>query len=94
MLFTLFAQAGQTLSLTTYLAAGIYTVRVEGLAPDGTALPFLAYTLKGVTLTDPIAPVISDPTLAPPAVPDFTWGVNDAAYYALLMLDALGDVVW
>ena len=61
---TLFARPGQTVSTNVYLAAGEYTVRVEGLATAGTDLPKgLDYTLKGVTLTDPIAPVLLDPAL-------------------------------
>src|SRR5262249_45451828 len=57
---TLFAEAGQTVSGTTYLTTGTYTIRFEVLTPDGTALPTMTYSLKGVTLTDPIAPVSLD----------------------------------
>ena len=53
---TLFAQAGQTITVDTYLLAGVYTLRFDGLTRSRGPLPDLAYTLQAVTLTDPISP--------------------------------------
>jgi hypothetical protein len=90
---TLFALAGQTVSTNVYLAVGEYTVRVEGLTPDGVALPALDYALKGVTLTDPIAPVSLDPALDGTGLtPDYT--LTKGIVYAPKAYDMLGDVIW
>jgi len=92
---TLFAQAGQTVSGTTYLTTGNYTVRYEVLTQTGDALPTLNYSLKGVTLTDPIAPVSLDSSLSPTALtPDFTINKLGPKTSAGLVLDPIGDVVW
>jgi hypothetical protein len=92
---TLFALAGQTVSTNVYLAAGDYTVRVEALSPDGVALPALDYTLKGVTLTDPIAPVSLDPALDGGGLtPDYTLIKCAVSVYAAKSYDLLGDVIW
>jgi hypothetical protein len=93
---SLFAQAGQTVSLTTYLALGVYTVRYEGLTPTGSALPNLTYSLQGVTLTDPIGPTGSNPTLGSgsTAVSDYSWTKFLSDYYATLVLDPVAGVLW
>ena len=83
------------MSLTTYLAAGTYTVRFEVLSPSGTAPPDTTYALTGAPLTDPIGPVGSDPTLGggwTATTYQWAWGVYD--YYTRLVLDPLADVVW
>jgi hypothetical protein len=89
---TLFALAGQTVSASTFLAAGKYTIRFEALTPDGFKLPTMTYGLKGVTLTDPIATASSDPTLSPLS-PDYTLSRGTVKAYAGA-LDILGDVIW
>ena len=91
VLATLFAEAGQTISASTYLSAGSYTVRFEGLTPTGSALPGLTYSLRGTTLTDPISPTPADPN-AP--VNDYTWQKFQDDYYASLVYDPAWDVAW
>ena len=93
---SLFARAGQTVSLTTYLAQGPYTVRFEGLSPAGTALPTLTYTLQGVTLSDPIGPTAVDPTLNPSGTVtnDYAWAAFQPDYYATLVLDPVAAIAW
>src|SRR5205823_9512806 len=93
---SLVAPAGQTVSLTTYLAQGTYTVRFEGLTADrGEALPKLTYSLKGVTLTDPIGPTGSDPTLGGKGTVtnDYVWTKFLLDYYTNLVLDPITDVL-
>jgi hypothetical protein len=90
---TLFAKAGQTVSTNTFLAAGTYTVRFEGLAPDGMTLPKLDYSLKGVNLTDPIATVSDDPSLSTLS-PDYTFTKLSVSLNAGKTFDLLGDVIW
>jgi hypothetical protein len=68
-LFTLVALNGQTVSGNVYLTVGTYLVRYAGGAPNGTALPALAYMLRGETISDPIGPRSSDPTSAPAGQP-------------------------
>ena len=89
---TLFAKAGQTVSLTTYLSQGAYTVRFDGLSPAGTALPSLTYALTGVTLTDPIGPTGSDPTGG--GLTNYDWSQNSLSYYTVLTYDVLAAVIW
>lgn len=90
---TLFALAGETVSTNVFLAAGVYTLRVELLAPAGTALPTMDYTLKGVTLTDPIAPVSLDPALDGTGLAaDFKLTKDVKSTYAAASYDLLGDV--
>ena len=96
MVTSLFARAGQTVSLTTYLAQGAYTVRFEGLSAAGTALPALTYTLQGVTLSDPIGPTAVDPTLNPngTVTSDYAWTAFQPDYYATLVLDPVAAIAW
>jgi hypothetical protein len=93
---SLFAPAGQTVTATTYLAAGAYTVRFDGLTPAGLTLPTLTYTLKGVTLSDPIDPVVTDPTLGGKSQtgPDYNWTKLSLDWYTSLVLDLAPDVMW
>jgi hypothetical protein len=93
---SLFAEAGETVSLTTYLAQGTYTVRIDGLTPAGSAVPGLGYSMQGVTLSDPIGPTGVDPTLNPngTVTDDYTWTKFQPDYYATLVLDAVAAVLW
>jgi hypothetical protein len=88
---TLFAKAGQTVSMSTFLAAGTYTIRFEGLTATGADLSTMGYSLKGVTLTDPIATVSDDPTLSTLS-PDYTF--TKLRSIVGRSFDALGDVIW
>jgi hypothetical protein len=63
---TLTASAGQTNSLTIYLAAGTYTVVFSILGPAGVPLSF---TLQAAGLSDQIDPYPLDPTLQTVAPP-------------------------
>ena len=65
------------------------------MAAAGTALPELDYTLKGVTLTDPIAPVLLDPALDGASLAaDFTLSKSALNVYAAKSYDLLSDVIW
>jgi predicted Zn-dependent protease len=92
---TLFAKAGQTVSLDLFLDQGDYTVRFEGLTAAG-SLPSLSYALRGITLTDPIGPTGSDPTLGDGGTitNDTDWVQGLLDYYDSLVLDPAGTVVW
>lgn len=60
------AHAGETLSASTLLLVpGAYTARFSIQSASGAALPSLGFSLLGMTLSDPIGPVVDDPTLAP-----------------------------
>jgi hypothetical protein len=64
--FSLTVAAGQTVSgAALFLAPGQYTITFTESAPAGVAPSSLAFQLEGTTLTDPIGPTISDPTLKP-----------------------------
>ena len=65
VVFTLTAPSGQTATGgPVLLAPGAYTVRLSILTP-GSAPGALTFQLRGAPITDPIGPVISNPTLAP-----------------------------
>jgi hypothetical protein len=65
VVFTLAALADETRTGDVFLAAGDYTVRFAAATRDGSAIPSVAYTLRGKGLSDPIGPTVDDPTLAP-----------------------------
>src|SRR5262249_1303438 len=62
--FDLVARAGETVSGSpVFLVPGAYTVRFTAESPSGAPLAGLSYVLQGASLTDPIGPVVGDPTL-------------------------------
>jgi hypothetical protein len=64
--FTLTATVGDPVSgAALFLAPGQYTITFTAITPAGAAPPSLTYQLAGTTLSDPIGPAISDPTLKP-----------------------------
>ncbi len=64
VVFDLVANAGDTVSgSAVFLAPGAYTVRFTAESPSGSAITGLNYTLRGDVLSDPIGPVVDDPTL-------------------------------
>lgn len=73
--FSLSSTSGQTTTApAVLLRPGAYRARYEVRSADGSASP-VAFLLKGNRLSDPIGPVVDDPTLqseyAHPTVPDF-----------------------
>jgi hypothetical protein len=66
VVYTLKATAGDTVSgPALFLNTGAYTVRFTILGSTGTGGPSWSYTLLGDVISDPIGPVLTDPTLAP-----------------------------
>jgi hypothetical protein len=47
------------------LGPGAYTVRFTVVFPDGTPAAPVSYALLGTSLSDPIGPVVADPTQTP-----------------------------
>jgi hypothetical protein len=65
VVYNLIAPSGQTVTGSpVLLAPGAYTVRFAVLTPGG-APGSLSFQLRGTSITDPIGPVISDPTYSP-----------------------------
>jgi hypothetical protein len=65
VVFTLAAPSGQTVTgPPVLLAPGAYTVRFALLTPGG-APGTLSFQLRGGSISDPIGPVITDPTYSP-----------------------------
>jgi hypothetical protein len=65
VVFSLLAPAGQTVTgLRLLLAPGAYTVNFAAVTPGGTPAA-LTFQLFGAAITDPIGPVIWDPTTTP-----------------------------
>src|SRR5262249_40680071 len=65
IVFTLAALSGQTVTgLPVLLSPGAYTVRFSVLTPGG-APGSLTFQLRGTSITDPIGPVITNPTYPP-----------------------------
>jgi hypothetical protein len=65
VVYTLTAAAGQTVTgPPVLLTPGAYTVRFSILTPGG-APGSLTFQLRGGSITDPIGPVITDPTSSP-----------------------------
>jgi hypothetical protein len=60
-----FAAGGETVSLSTYLPAGTYRLLAAGGTTDGSATPDLAYTVRGLSVSDPVGPRGVDVTLRP-----------------------------
>jgi hypothetical protein len=65
VVFSLLAPAGQTVTgPRLLLAPGAYTVNFTAVTPGGTPAA-LTFQLFGASITDPIGPVITDPTTTP-----------------------------
>jgi hypothetical protein len=90
VVFVLTAKAGETLSATTMLTQGTYTIRFQGFTrTTGAVLPTLAYSLKSTTLDNPIGPILADPGI------DYIWKKDPLAYYlGLTLQEPSGDIVW
>jgi hypothetical protein len=66
VVYSLTAAAGDTVSSNALLLTpGAYTLSFTVLAPPGVALPSLAYSLMGESISDPIGAVVNDPTTQP-----------------------------
>lgn len=90
--FQMFVRAGESLSATTALEAGTYTVRIEGLtAVVGAELSNLSYSFKAAAVSDPIGPTVANPEL--PEV-GYTWEQFGEHFYALFLFTGFIDVVW
>ena len=63
------------------LVAGEYTVNVSARAPAGAEIPNLSFTIQGSSLSDPIGPVVVNPTTAPAA---FSSRLGGMYYYFAL----------
>src|SRR5262249_40953883 len=81
--YTLAAMAGDTRSLTVFLAAGKYTIKFSSFTTDGNTPPLLNYILSGLNISEPISPYAqssTDPSGPPPPPPppsgDNTTGSN------------------
>jgi hypothetical protein len=71
-LATATARDGLPASLTTFLKAGVYLVRVQAFTTDGSPLLPLTFTLQALWLSDPIGPQEEDPTQNPQPAPTST----------------------
>lgn len=56
VVYTLSAMAGDTRSLTGFLAAGTYTIKFKSFTTDDSAPPLIGYALRGLDVSDPISP--------------------------------------
>jgi hypothetical protein len=65
VVYTLIAAAGQSQSLTCYLAQGQYMLSFKAINTNGGAVAPLFFTLAGIDLSDPINPYQSNPTSSP-----------------------------
>src|SRR5262249_27609765 len=75
--FALTAPAGQTVTGPgVLLVPGAYSVRLTAVLPAG-ALAALTFELYGASISDPVGPVISDPTNSPM----YTNPGNPSVYY-------------
>jgi hypothetical protein len=58
------------------LNPGAYAINFTGVSPTGVLPPSLGYHLRAASLSDPIGPVLKNPTVAPTPV----WPVNPSQY--------------
>ena len=66
VIYTLTTPAGGVASgPDLFLVPGAYTVQVSAVGPPGGPIPTLAFHLLGAEISDPIGPVVRDPTLKP-----------------------------
>src|SRR5262249_47054956 len=73
VVYPLVAPAGQTVTgLPVLLAPGAYTVSYTLVTP-GAAPGSLTFQLRGASITDPIGPVVTDPTYAPMYTDPGSW---------------------
>jgi hypothetical protein len=91
VVFSLIANAGDTVGGTAlFLAPGQYTITFTAIASAGSPL---TYELYGTTLSDPIGPVLNDPTLKPmyvnPADPTSYYYPNNAVSKVAYLLAPL-----
>jgi Matrixin len=90
---TLTSLNGEVQSTTLFLAPGTYTIRFAGGTRTGAPLPPTAYVLHGLSISDPVGPQATDPTLAPSNVPppptptDLGYYWLDTGYYTALALN-------
>ena len=73
-LATATARDGLPASLTVFLKAGVYLVRVQAFTTDGSPLLPLTFAIQGVWLSDPIGPQEEDPTTNPQPAPTSSSG--------------------
>jgi hypothetical protein len=73
VVYTLVAPAGQTVTgLPVLLGPGAYTVNYTLVTPNG-AVGSLTFQLRGASITDPIGPVVTDPTYSPTYTDPGNW---------------------
>jgi hypothetical protein len=71
---TLSVPNGQTQTITLLLSPGAYTIQVAAQTSDGSPLSPMDFSLLGLSLSDPIGPQPTDPTLTPTNLPpSYTW---------------------
>src|SRR5207244_3995702 len=86
-----YARTYRSISAAKFLTTGKYTLRVTGLTHIADAsLPTMAFTIRGMNLSDPIGPQGSDPDS--PSVYDYEWQEHDDAYYSLNSYDDVPGV--
>jgi hypothetical protein len=82
VVFALTAAAGDAVSgPALFLTPGAYTIRFSVSSTPGTVASALTFTLLGEVISDPIGPVIADPTLDPALNP------NDPGFFAFPIAD-------
>jgi hypothetical protein len=76
IVYSLTSKAGDSASGNAlYLTPGAYTISFALVGPSGSAVPTLAYSLMGESISDPIGPVPTDPTQTPVYTSPTTPGV-------------------
>jgi hypothetical protein len=80
---TLDALNGETRSLTLFLSPGTYTFGFAAATRDGSPLPATTYSLRGLGVSDPIGPQLTDPSQSPGGLPQ-TPDQLALAYYWLM----------
>jgi hypothetical protein len=66
VVYSLSAPAGDSVSSNAlFLTPGAYTLSFTVVAPSGSPVPTLSYSLTGESISDPIGAAVTDPTLTP-----------------------------
>lgn len=94
VLFTQVVLAGETRSVTLFLAPGTYVFRFAAATHSGASLPAFTYLLNGLSLSDPIGPQPIDPSTTPPPPSDPAYYWTQGGYYAWLTMTDQYSTPW
>jgi hypothetical protein len=84
LVLSLLCHDGETVSADVQLKVGVYTARFIGYDSTGAILPLTAYSLLGISLSNPLDPLPVNPTTSSPGTTTPTTSTTDTSSTVLL----------